>query len=148
MSLFTRKRRHNILHDYAYFLRINDMSIIRSQHSRVLMCMLCYITRKVGPCFRAPFEVNVSVILLSDYVGKSCSRLIPCPISGKCLEYACFITTCKMEQATEFDPLIINKKKQELRPLIWDISFRLALSVRSYISSTLWRFGRYFECIS
>jgi len=118
ISLFARKRRHNILHDYAYLLRINVIPIIRSQHSRVLMCMLCYITRTLGPCFRAQFEVNVSVSLLSDHVGKSCSRLIPRPVSGKCLEYACFITTYKMEQKTELNPLIINKKKRELHPLI------------------------------
>jgi len=91
------------------------MPNIRLQHSRVLMCMLCYITRTLGPCFRAPFEINIYVILLSDYVGKSCSRLLPSPISGKCLAYVWFITTCKMEQIRELK-LIINKK-QELHPL-------------------------------
>jgi hypothetical protein len=88
LSLIPKKKRHNILHDHADFLRTNDMPIIRSQYSRVLMSILCYIARTFGPCFRAPFEVNTSVILLSDYVEKSCSWLIPRPTSGKCIEDA------------------------------------------------------------
>jgi hypothetical protein len=88
LSLIPREKRHNILHDHADFLRTDDMPIIRSQYSRVLMFILCYIARNFGPCFRAPFKVNISVILLSDYVEKSCSWLIPRPTSGKCIEDA------------------------------------------------------------
>ena len=116
--------------------------------THMCVCVLSYIARKLGPCFRAPLEINVlSVILLSNYVEKSCSWLIPRPFSGKCLEDALLRNYSQNEQATGLNPWIINKK-QELRSLIWNISFRLALSVRSYISFILCRFGHYFECDS